>query len=90
MGKISGLLIVLISLGVYFLLPLNNFLGIPESGLFGMKTPNLTLSYLFNACSNQIIGLMVPQCQTINFLSYVIFIIAFVGVILLIKGWVGT
>lgn len=82
-----GLVLIIISLGVYFLFPLNELFDLPGD-LF--EKQNITLSYLFNACSNSLINLIAPQCQTINFVSYIIFVIAFVGGILLIKGILFT
>ncbi|MFA4934344.1 MAG: hypothetical protein WC568_00765 [Candidatus Methanoperedens sp.] len=84
-GKIFGLFLVFGSLGVYFLLPLNDIIGFPKS-LLGMNTPTITISYAFNLCSNQFISFLAPQCQTINFISYGIFAIILIGIVSIIKN----
>lgn len=90
LGIVSGLSPLILPLGIYFLLPLNDLLEIPDKyskavNALGIEL-NLTLSSLFSACSNPAINLIFQQCQTVNFFSYIIFIIAFIGGILLIKG----
>jgi hypothetical protein len=101
-GRVGGLIVVLLCLGFYFLFPLNIFLGMPSPGtptdFFGNPTnnpinflgmnfvaPKITLSNLFPICSNWILGLM-PGCDIIVFMSYAVFVIAFIGIIYLIKG----
>jgi len=101
-GRVGGLLVVLLCLGFYFLFPLNTFLGMAAPGapsdFFGNPTdtpmsllgvtfvaPKITLSNLFPVCSNWFLGMM-PGCDMIVFMSYAIFVIAFIGMIYLIKG----
>ncbi len=79
-----GTLLIFLSAGVYFLLPLNAILGLQSSYLSTERS--ITLSSMYQICST--IGIFIgdQECQIINFISFSIFFIAFIGAILIIKG----
>ncbi len=64
---------------VYFLVPINGF--VPKTG----SDPSITLSTAYNLCSNSLIGALAGQCQTVNFASYLIFFIVFIGLVAIVK-----
>ncbi len=83
-NRTGGIILVLICMVVYFLVPINEFIGIPKSFL-GANSPTITLSLAFNLCSNPLIGALAGQCQTVNFASYLVFFLAFIGLVAIVK-----
>lgn len=81
-----GIILVLICIAVYFLVPINDFIGLPkQSSFLGANLPTITLSYAYNLCSNPLIGALAGQCQTVNFASYLVFFMAFIGLVAIVK-----
>jgi uncharacterized membrane protein len=83
-NRTSGIILVLFCMVVYFLIPINDYIGIPKT-ILGANYPSITLSLAFNLCSNPLIGALAGQCQTVNFASYFVFLLAFIGLIAIVK-----
>jgi len=83
-NRTTGIIVVFICMVVYFLVPINDFIGLPKAFL-GVNYPTITLSLAYNLCSNPLIGALAGQCQTVNFASYLVFFIAFIALVAIVK-----
>jgi len=80
-----GLIILFVSMGFYFLYPFYH----SEGDLFGMTySISYSLSTLNGLCSSALISVMSGQgCDQVRFFSYGAYIIAGIGGLIVIKGF---
>lgn len=93
MNSISkGIIIIFLSLALFFLFPLDSFIGIPQTALtslkqFGIQT-SFTFYSLFNVCQSPGVSVLFSQCGLVMFVSIIIFISIIFGIIFVAKGMV--
>jgi len=87
---VIGGVIVIVALFIYFMLPLNSFLGLSQTNQLSLLVPNITLSTASKFCDSPILALMSGSlCNTIQFLTYAIYFMGFIGAVLIYKGISG-
>ena len=82
-----GMALIILGIGIYFFMPLVRF---SDLGFLSERAETLdqiiTLSYLFDVCTDSFELLKIPECQLIVFASGICFLMIIIGFILLVKG----